>query len=776
MLGRTMYKYILRNIAKRKTRSLIIILTMAISVASLIGGVSASESMSRSLWASLDEAHAADVTILTKPMSAETLAQLPAADPRISEVESRLLLHAGITIGSFDKNANLFGLAGQPQINKLFLVDGRWFSDANMEVVLERSLAEATGAKVGDSIIVHAPSGAATLIVVGIARDPQVAVMGLGQPTLWMPLGTLQRLFDLAGKVNMVYLISKQAGDQVVIAQSAQEFLRDQNIFVESLFAYSLITSMAKPIVQFGTFFSIVVTALMLVIASLIILNTLGRALVESRNELALMKAVGALERQLVVLTIIHTALYGVFGTSVGIPLGVLLTSLLVSLVAKIIQVTRLVTTVSVAALGLSLIIGLGLPIMLGALFSHFKRRIDLRFVLNPFPPIVAPSVPHRPMARGHALQRYIVRNLGRNKVGTIVIITAVALAVGIFVGLRGFFTGVAELFIAENNLSKHDLQIEFHEPAPQAVVEKIGAIAGVAYAEPQVDIYEQEIRAMASPKKLRVEVVGILPDSRITTFDYYAGENFSSGGASEVLVSTRVARELGLNIGDEVMIANINRTIQGKVRGIIVNLNNMGLVVYVPLSLAQTLTANEGLISRVLVKVQSNMRPQATQTIQEQYEGIAALYTREYWLETSLNQLGLMNIFISVVVILTLLVVIIGLVDAITIRTLERRNEVAILRALGGTRGQIVAVVLGEQILVGLAGGILAAGIGYGLAIAMTEWVSRSYFDIPLVLSPAQVIVSILLSVATCLIGGSIPLVHALRTRLTGLLQRHAG
>jgi len=776
MLSSTLNKYILRNIAKRKARSLIIILTIAISVASLMGGVSASGSMSQSLRASLDEAHAADVTILTKPVPADTLVQLPSADPRISEVEFRLLVHSGITIGSFDENANLFGLAGQPQINKSFLVNGRWFSDVSAaEVVLERSLAETTGAKVSDSIIVHAQSGAAVLTVVGIARDPQVAVMGLGKPTLWMPLGTLQRLFDLAGNVNVVYLIGEQAEDQDAIAQSAQDFLRNQNVFVESLFAYSPITSEAQQIIQFGTFFSIIVAVLMLVITSLIILNTLGRALVESRNELALMKAMGALDRQLVVLTIIHTTFYGVFGTGVGIPLGMLLTRLLVSLFTRIIQVTQLVTVVSMAALGLSTLIGLGLPIILATLSSHFKRRIDLRFVLNPFPTIVALSVPRRPMVRGHVLWHYIVRNLGRGRAGTMVIIAAVALAVGIFIGLRGFFTGFEELTVSANNLSNHDLQIEFHEPAPQRVVETIGTIEGVTYVEPQVDIYEQEIRAVTSPKTLKVEVVGILPHSQIKTFDYYAGENFSAGESpTEVLVSTRVARELGLDIGDDVTIANSNRTIKVRVRGIILDPNNVGEVVYIPLSLAQTLTANEGLISRVLVKVQSDMRPQVTQAIEEHYGGIAALYTREYWLETSLNQLALMNVFISVVVALLLLVVIIGLVDATTIRALERRNEIAILRALGGTRGQIAAMILGEQILVGLIGGLLATGIGYGLALVLTGWVSRSYFDVPFIFSPAWIGMSLLLSVATCLIGGSIPLGSALRVMPARLLYRH--
>lgn len=777
-MSSTLNKYILRNITRRKARSLIIILTIAISVASLTGGVSASESMSQSMLASLEEANVADVTIIVKEASADTLAQLPSADPRISEVEFRLLVHAGTTIGSIDQNANLFGLAGQPQINRSFLVDGRWFTDENAsQVVVERSLAETTGTKVGDSIVVHAQSGAATLAVVGIARDPQVAALGLGRPTLWMPLGTLQRLFDMEGKVNLVYLIGEQAEDRDAIARSAQDFLKEQNIFVESLSVYDRINYPTQGIVRFGTFFSIVIAVLMLGITSLIVVNTLGRALVESRSELALMKAMGALDRQLAALTVIHAALYGSAGTTIGVPLGVLLTRLLVSLYTQIIQVTQLVTVVSMVALALSMIIGLGLPIIIAILLSQFKRRIDLRIILNPFPHVVAPSVPRTSAARGYALWRYIMRHLGRHRSGTIAIIVAVALIVGTFIGLRGFFAGIEELFVSQQNLLDYDLQIEFYETMPQEIVETIGSIEGVTRAEASLHVHDQHVRAASSQKMLKVEVVGIPSDSQMRMFNYRAGEHFSADESSpaEALISTRVARELGLSIGDEATIANPSRMVKVKIKGIIIDIDNLGAVMYVPLPLAQALTSNEGLISSILVKVRSGMLPQVTQTVKEQYGGVAALYTWQYWLETNVNQLALMNVFISVVLILLLLVVIIGLVDAMAIRVLGRRNEIAILRALGGTRGQIAAILLGEQILVGLISGLLAVGVGYGLSAVLIEWVSQSYFDVPFVFSPWLIVVSFPLSVMTCLIGGSIPLSFALRVMPARLLHRHA-
>jgi putative ABC transport system permease protein len=118
-----------------------------------------------------------------------------------------------------------------------------------------------------------------------------------------------------------------------------------------------------------------------------------------------------------------------------------------------------------------------------------------------------------------------------------------------------------------------------------------------------------------------------------------------------------------------------------------------------------------------------------------------------------------LANVFISMVLVLLLVVVIISLVDVTAIRMLERRNEIAVLRALGGTRRQIAVILLGEQILVGLIGGLLAAGVGHGLLAVLIEWVSQFYFDVPFVFSPRLIIVSFSLSVATCLIGGSMPL-----------------
>src|SRR5262249_11161820 len=50
-----------------------------------------------------------------------------------------------------------------------------------------------------------------------------------------------------------------------------------------------------------------------------------------------------------------------------------------------------------------------------------------------------------------------------------------------------------------------------------------------------------------------------------------------------------------------------------------------------------------------------------------------------------------------------------------------ERRRQLAILRALGATRGQVTRLLLREAILLGLAGTVVGIGVGLGLSVGLS-------------------------------------------------------
>jgi putative ABC transport system permease protein len=79
----------------------------------------------------------------------------------------------------------------------------------------------------------------------------------------------------------------------------------------------------------------------------------------------------------------------------------------------------------------------------------------------------------------------------------------------------------------------------------------------------------------------------------------------------------------------------------------------------------------------------------------------------------------------------------------------MERRGEVAIMQAIGATRGT-VGVLLGTEIaIVGLAGGAIGAAIGVALARYVGESVFRDAVEISWVLPAVIVLSAMLVSLA---------------------------
>ncbi len=102
---------------------------------------------------------------------------------------------------------------------------------------------------------------------------------------------------------------------------------------------------------------------------------------------------------------------------------------------------------------------------------------------------------------------------------------------------------------------------------------------------------------------------------------------------------------------------------------------------------------------------------------------------------------------------------------NAMTFSVVQRRTLLGTLRALGVTRGEVFALVLGEALAVGLAGSLLglAAGVllGRGLVGLVTQTINDLYFVLAvrdLAVPPAVLVKGALLGTATTLLAALAP------------------
>ncbi len=119
------------------------------------------------------------------------------------------------------------------------------------------------------------------------------------------------------------------------------------------------------------------------------------------------------------------------------------------------------------------------------------------------------------------------------------------------------------------------------------------------------------------------------------------------------------------------------------------------------------------------------------------------------------------------------LIVAALGVANLMTANVASRRKELAILRAVGATRGQILRMVIGEALVLGLLGSALGLGLGVHLAESTTTMVDLMWgYRVDLAMPWMYVFAAVALTISLCLIAGIIPARHASRTDIVDALH----
>ena len=104
-----------------------------------------------------------------------------------------------------------------------------------------------------------------------------------------------------------------------------------------------------------------------------------------------------------------------------------------------------------------------------------------------------------------------------------------------------------------------------------------------------------------------------------------------------------------------------------------------------------------------------------------------------------------------------------------------SRTGEIGTLRALGFSRGAILAAFLGEALLLGLLGGVvglIGASAMQALSISTTNFQTFAEIAFSFTLTPRIVVVSLIFAVAMGFVGGFLPAARAARMKIVDALR----
>jgi putative ABC transport system permease protein len=225
--------------------------------------------------------------------------------------------------------------------------------------------------------------------------------------------------------------------------------------------------------------------------------------------------------------------------------------------------------------------------------------------------------------------------------------------------------------------------------------------------------------------------------------------EHPSDYSQDECLVGVKLASQLRVRAESSLQLRSGQRTESCRLAAVLVSGGPEDDQAFVPLAVAQRLADASDRVSVVKVFIggtpqkinetvnalQQKLPDVEVRPIRQFTEGEARLYSRIS---------GILTATVAVVLILTALCV----MAAMTNVAMERRNDVGLMKAIGGSVRRVLRLFLAEAVLLGLAAGLIGAAIGIVISMGLGKAVFGVAAQPRLIVYPISVALTVIVAI----------------------------
>jgi len=750
-----------------KGQAMAVALVMACGLAMMI--------MARSLIYSLEstrqeyyEANRFAEVFVQLKRAPDSVATRVSAIPGVATVQPGISVQVTLDLPDLDEPAS--GLVrslpdlGRPELNRLFLRAGQWLTPGGHgEVLVGEAFAEANRLQPGDLLALLLNGRRQPFRVAGIVLSPEFIFEsrpGTALPdnrsygVFWMHYKELASAFDLDGAFNYLSLtLAPGASERPVIAELDGLLTpyggrgaygrgdHPSHIRVTDEIRVQRILSIGFPLV-------------FLSVAAFMTNAVLSRLLALQREQIAVLKAFGFANRQIVTHYLKFAFVMVAGGTVLGGLAGVLLGQQLVGFYHRFFRFPVLAFHLDQTAFPLALLVSAAAAT--AGVFSAVRRaaRLPPAEAMRPEPPAnYRPALVERTgIARflSHTF-RIAVRNLERRPIQALFTVAGLALATGLLIVPNCFRDGIAEVIDFQwDVVQRQDVSVGLVEPNSDKVRYLLGQLPGVVAVEP---IRQAFVRISCGHRRRQLAIQGLPQNGLYNRVIDESGHQIQLPPHG-LVVSAKLAEVLGARPGDELVV----EVLEGKrpirtVRLMDLAQDFSGMAAYMDLRALNRLLGEGDLISGASVKIDAARRSEFLRALKDipRVSWVAIKESlRDNFRRTTAETIGL----IQRIYLVFATVVAFGVVyNNARISLAERARELATLRVVGFSRREVGAVLATELVM--LAGIAVPLGLllGTGFATVILNAVNTETVRLPLVLTARNYAFAVLIvSVASTL------------------------
>lgn len=742
---------LLRDLRRLKGQAIAVTLVMACGLAMLI--------MARSLIASLESASAeyyqtnrfAEIFAPLKRAPTH-LASRIASIPGVAAVEPSVAVQVTLDLPALDEPAS--GLVrsvpdyGEPQLNRLFLRRGRWLSPgARGEILVGEAFAEANQLQPGDTLAMLLNGRRQEFLVAGIVLSPEYVFEsrpGAALPDnrtygiFWMPYKEVATAWDLYGAFNFISLTLEPGAQHAPVIAALDSLLLPYG----GLGAYGRkdhpshirVTDEIRVL----AILSIGFPAVFLTVAAFMTNSVLTRLLALQREQIAILKAFGFANRQIVLHYLKFAAVIVAGGTTLGCLGGAGLGRHLVQMYTLFFRFPELSFSLDRHAVAIAFTVGLGAVV--AGVFGAVRRAAKLppAEAMRPEPPAnYRPSLLERSglgKLFSHSF-RIAVRNIERRPVQALFTVAGLSLATALLILPNTFKAGIAEVLDFQwDVVQRQDLNLGLAEPSNARIQHAFARLPGVVHVEPARSV---AVRIHFNGRNRQIGLRSLEPGGVHSRAIDRSGHEIIPP-PDGLVISAKLAEVLGAQPGDELVVESLEGKRPIRALPLVALAEDFtGIAAYMDRRAINRFLGEGDVITGASITLDAAQRSEFLRALKEipRVSWIAIKESmRRSFRETTAQSMGLIQtIYLTFAVIVAFGVI----YNNARISLAERARELATLRVIGLTQREVGAIIVIELALLALAALPVGLLLGTGLATGIIQSVNTETVRLPLVFTP---------------------------------------
>lgn len=785
---RAIVKKLLRDLWGMRGQALAIAVVIVSGVATFVAFSGTMDALTRSQQAFYERTRFADAFASLKRAPNDTKRRLQSISG-VAAVQTRVVADARLDVADFDEpiTGRLISLPaqGEPVLNDLVVREGRLpHAGQQSEAAVSEVFAEAHNLHPGDEIGAIINGRRRSLTIVGVVLSPEYVYQiqpGSLFPSnerfgvLWMPRPALAATYDMDGAFNDVALSFTAGATPQTVLDRVDHVLapyggRDAYLRKDQV-SHRYLTEELRGLEQFTA----VLPLIFLAVAVFLLNVVVGRIIQTQRETIATLKAFGYGDRAIGLHYVGMVLVIVLSGVAVGIGLGAWMGRELAAFYLSFFRLPELYY--SLGARTILIAVGATVAAALAGTLYAVRQAVILQPAEAMRPP--SPATYRETLLERLGLQgafdqptRMILRHLERRPLKAVLSVVGIAMAVAILIA--GTFSSDAldvMLDVQFNRSQRQDLTVTFTQPTSAGALYELAALRGVQTVEPFRSV---PVRLKNEHRSYRTGIEGLAPNPtlRRPLNQSLAPIEIPSAG---LMLSDYLADVLAVETGDTLRVRVLEGArptrrvpVSGRTKQFI------GVGAYMQMDALNRLMREEHALSGAYLAVDEHRRTATIDALNDRPR-VASVEAQARAMQSFLDTMGSMILTMTFVLTLFAGAIAFGVVyNAARVTLSERARELASLRVLGLTRGEIGYILLGELALLTLLAIPVGFGVGWGLCYSVVAGFQTELYRFPLVISRSAYALAATAVLGAALISGAVvwrrlgrlDLIEVLKTR----------